>query len=295
MLKRNRGFMDSGVAAFGCSAVCILLIAFFTSFSLVTADDGEEVVLVSKPYLTDGGTFPEPVANGSKWRVFTTDEYSYDVRPKAYAVVLPDSVTSNKNVIDIEVTAIISIERGKSPVLHGTGGPNWYKAQIEPEFISRTRAFVMANTLDDLNTNVALLRKGEEQLRDGLKLHAGNLGLPIVVERVTINKVTPPPQLIEQLSETAAQTERQNTENARVGAESARESAERAKGAADMAYRDKLGMTNAEYLQKLAIDVQRETVAMTRDKEGANIILNVGSGAETAQPMFDVGKAPVKK
>ncbi len=257
-------------------------------FSRVGADANEEVVLTAKPYFFgSGGIIEEPVTNGSAWVAWSTSAYRYKVTPQSYTVSFTDVISADNVPMDLSVTAIIAIKRGKTPELHEKFGKNWYDQKIERYFNMLARNFVRDVKHKALMNDKATITEGQERLLTELIAYVNKEGIPVDVQEVILGKATPPKELLVQIASTAAQTERIHTERQRELAEKIRKSAEKAKADADNIYQESMGFTPEQYLALRNIEIEKEKIEMVKEKDNVSIILTSGGGAIGT---FKVGK-----
>lgn len=260
-------------------------------FNLSTSDANEEVVLVAKPWLFGNilpgheGIYEEPLTNGSTWVAWSTSEYPYIMTPISYTEPFADIISSDNVPMDISATAVISIVRGNSPELHQKFGRHWYANKVQKHFNMLVRNFVRSQKHKSLMNDRTTIEEGQKKLFSELTSYITTQGLPILLEGVILEQATPPEQVINQISETAAQKERALTEAERKNAEEAREGAEAARAIADKAYQNKMGFSPQEFLYSRSLEIEKEKLEIVKDKDDVKVIMNSGS---SAQPILSV-------
>ena len=106
--------------------------------------------------------------------------------------------------------------------------------------------------------------------------YCNKIGLPVSVMEVTIGKVTPPEEVLEETRRTAAQNQSKLTQDARAAAEISRKQAEINKAIADKAYQTQMNMTTNEYLELRRLEIEKEKVELVRDKQNVTIVMGQG-------------------
>ena len=123
------------------SILVLLLIAMtITSCSVASVDADEELVFVKKPiFFGKGGVEKEPLTSGSEWRWFSTDEVKFKVSPTQYEEKFQDIFTADNTPIDLSANILLQIKKGETPILLEGFGEDWYKNNIQTQFIKYVR------------------------------------------------------------------------------------------------------------------------------------------------------------
>jgi regulator of protease activity HflC (stomatin/prohibitin superfamily) len=260
------------------TVVGLFAVLALSACNLVAVDDGEEAVLVKKPwFIGEGGTVME-AHTGSAWVAWSTEGYRYNLRPKRYTISFND-ITSNDNVpMSIEATAVLRIKRGESPVLHNRFGKEWYENNVEHQFAAFVRNVVRQNDHISLVSDEATTLRGQDKIKENLIAYIEGEDMPVIVDSVILGRAVPPKAILEQIAATAAQSERKRTEANRAEAENARAAAETAKAKADNAYMEAMDFSPEQYIAMRQLEIEREKVELVRDKQNVHIIMQSGSG-----------------
>lgn len=290
ILERKQEMNSENKFPVGLTVSGVLLVMFIVMMYSVTkrvqVEAGIEAVLVDKPFWTmfgDGGVRPEPLTAGSKWLFYTTDPVMYDVRPiqhtESFDDVRDGTITSDNIPIDFNAYIKVRPIPGKTPKLHASFGPDWYKQNLKEVFRTSVRDEVSKTSMTALTTrqlNVdgkdilgEIQRVVLSEMRDFVKTK----GIDAEVMEVIVGKATPPQKILDSLAETAAQQQRAKTEDQRDIAEIRREKAERSRAAADNAYRNNLGYTPSQYLQLEIAKKQIEAIQACGSKTGCTAII----------------------
>lgn len=277
--------------------VVLLLTMLLMSFgfqgcvSPSTIDAGEEGVLIYQPWIFGtGGVDPKPITTGLTWTVWSTDVVRYDTKALQYTENFTDLITDDNNAVDFNSYIELEIVDGASPELHEDFGEYWYKIKIKETYRTFVRnggrKYSMAQLVGDESITKQLAANVKALTIDYIK----ELGMDhlIQVNRVNIGKVKPPAEVLEETDRTAVQKQRIKTEAARAQAELSREDAERNKAIADKAYKEKFGMTNAQYLHLRELELEKEKIEMVKNKNNVNVDLVSISG--NAVPTYDLSK-----
>ncbi len=278
------------------SFIVFCFIMFFVT-KRVQVEAGHEAVLVDKPFFTifsEGGVRPEPLTTGSKWLFYTTDVIMYDARPKQETEPFDDAKdgTMTFDNIPIDFNAYIKVRPapGKTPKLHASFGPDWYKQNLKELFRTSVRDEVVKNTMTALTTR-QVNKDGKEIIAEIQRVVLSEMrefvkqkGIDVEVMEVIVGKATPPGKVLEALAETASQQQRSKTEDERRKAEINRKGAEIERANADNAYRNSVGFTPEQFLK---LEVAKKQVEAA-EKCGAkgNCTTIVGEiGSQTTIPL----------
>lgn len=281
----------------------ISVLVAFISLALVSAgchsvepDAGEEAVLIYKPWIFGhGGVEKQPITTGLTWVAWTTGAVIYNIKPMQFDELFTDMITKDNNPVDFNAYIEIRIIGGSTPELHEKWGNDWYKNKIQEKFRTFNRDYCRSKTMFELTTGGAeitgdmqnsLMNQVVEYVaqittKDGFKTP------PLEINRVTVGKISPPKDVIEETIKTAAQKQRIKTEQSRAEAELSRKQAEQNKALADMAYRNQMSMSNVEYLKLRSIEIQKEMVEVAKGHQNVSVILNMNEGT-SVQPMYNV-------
>lgn len=252
----------------------------------VQVEAGHEAVLVDKPFFTlfgEGGVRPEPHVTGSKWLFYTTGVVMYDTRPVQYTEGFDDVKDGTITVdnIPIDFNAYIKVRpiAGKTPKLHSSFGPDWYKQNLQELFRTSVRDEVAKTPMTALTTR-QLNKDGKDILGEIQRVVHSEMsafvkakGIDVEVMEVIVGKATPPQKVLESLAETASQQQRSKTENERRNAEINRKGAEIERANADNAYRNSVGFSPSQFLQLEIAKKQVEAIQACGAKANCTAII----------------------
>lgn len=268
--------------------VCLVFFAFFmlNVTNRVQVEAGYEAVLIDKPFFTifgGGGVRSEPHVTGSKWLFFTTDAIMYDTRPKqeteSFDDVKDGTITIDNIPIDFNAYIKVRPIAGKTPKLHSSFGPDWYKQNLKELFRTSVRDEVAKTPMTALTTR-QLNKEGKDILGEIQRVVLGEMrefvkakGIDVEVMEVIVGKATPPGKVLEALAETASQQQRAKTEDERRKAEINRKGAEIERASADNAYRNSIGFTPEQFLKLEVAKKQVEAVEKCGAKANCTAII----------------------
>ena len=109
--------------------------------------------------------------------------------------------------------------------------------------------------------------------------------LPVTLLQVSVGAITPPGDVLEETSKTAAQNQSKLTQEARANSESARKQAEINKAIADKAYMVEMNMTMEQYIEMRSLEIEKEKVELVKGNQNATIVLGQGT---SIQPVWQV-------
>jgi len=248
-----------------------------SSCGYVSVNGDEEAVLIAKPLIWGhGGVIDESVSSGTQWTALTTDEIIFKIVPTTHEEKFDDMMTDDNTPVDFSAYLKLCITKGQTPTLLKNFGKDWYENSLAPTFRALVRDKASGHKMFDLTSNREILSKIESDLFNKITKYCKDLGLPVTVMQVTIGKVTPPDDVLEETRRTAAQNQNKLTQDARSGAELARKQAEINKAIADKAYQSQMNMTTSEYLQLRQLEIEKEKVELVRDKQNVTIVMGQG-------------------
>lgn len=257
---------------------CLLAaIILFASCTSVKVEGNEEAVLIAKPIIFGhGGVDDESVKPGQSWAAITTDYVTFSVVPETYTDSIDKLMTKDNTPVTVIAFLKLQVRKGTTPVLYKNFGVEWFHNSISPTFYSMIRDKASAYKMFELTSDREILAGLEKDLFTEITNYCKNINIPIDVLQVTIGRVTPPEEVLEETRRTAAQNQSKLTQDARAGAELARKQAEINKAIADQAYKVQMGMTINEYLQLRNLEIEKEKIELVRDKQNVTIVMGQG-------------------
>lgn len=252
-----------GAALSGCSPQAI--------------DAGHEGVMINRPYfIGSNGVSAAPLNTGRYWVWLSSSIVSYDIRPLKHAERFSDLVTADNVPVQFSAYAILSVRASQTPLLHARFGPDWYENKVKEKFRTMCRDFAKTKSVFQLTTDKESVSQGQAQIRQELTEYLRTEKIPVDIDDIIIGKITPPDDVLEETSRTAAQRQRKLTEIERAKAEETRKIAEIAKSEADKSYMKNFGMTVREYIALRQLEIEKEKVELVRNKKNVHIIMSSG-------------------
>ncbi len=230
----------------------------FAAGCRVTPGPGEEAVLIKQPILPffEEGVVSTPVKTGLTWVAPTTSSVVVNMQPQQYSVHLDDFFTSDGVPVDFD--AIIRLRVIDSVRLVQGFGVEWYKHNVESEFITRIRQAVRKHGMNEVAIDTRAIDQIDQEITEGMTGYLKTAGLPVELIQVTVGRANPPDAVKSQRIKTAEEQQRALTENQRKLAEDQRRNAEMSRATADTAYRTQMGYSPEQYLQLEALRTQRQ-------------------------------------
>jgi regulator of protease activity HflC (stomatin/prohibitin superfamily) len=258
----------------------IVTIVAFSSCYRVTPDAGKESVLTEKPmFFGHGGVDDTPITTGSEWVVWTTDHTEFPITPVLYTEDFEKMIPADNTPVSFSVYVRLQNISGKTPVLLKNFQSEWYKNNIQAPIRTKVRDLASAYKMLELSAKREVSLKLQDELTDWLTKYVAKLNIPVTVVDVSIGAITPPDEVLAETKLTAAQNQSILTQKSRKNAEDARKEAEEAKATADVAYRNKFGMTTAEYLQLRHLEITKEQVELVKDHPNTSVTFIEGVNA----------------
>lgn len=268
----------------------ITFVLFVTFMVMVTkrvqVEAGFEAVIIDKPFFTifgDGGVRSEPHVTGSKWLFYTTDVAMYDTRPvqatEGFDDVKDGTITIDNIPIDFNAYIKVRPIPGKTPKLHSSFGPDWYKQNLKEMFRTSVRDEVAKTPMTALTTR-QLNKEGKDILGEIQRVVLSEMrefvkakGIDVEVMEVIVGKATPPQTTLDSIRATADQQQRSKMEDERKAAEIRRKGAETERANADNAYRNSVGFTPEQFLRLEIAKKQVEAVEKCGAKANCTAII----------------------
>jgi hypothetical protein len=246
--------------------IAIILSALtLTACGYASPDAGEVSVLVRKPwFFGDGGVDPVPVTTGSKVIAGSTDEIRVPITPQAFEVNFDNLMPSNGIPLDFHTTVRMQVTDAPELVSKWNGGATdengkpshaWFWSNVSPVYANLVRQEVKNYDMATLAFNGAAIDQIDQRVHAKLNDFIAKNKLPARLLSVTIGRATPPQEILDQRTETAAQQQREVTMAAQQKAEVARKSAEMARAEADNAYRVEMQWTPDQLIETKRIEM----------------------------------------
>lgn len=236
-------------------AVMLAMALMSTACHSITADAGEEVVLVKKPIIFgSGGVDQTPVKTGQVWAALTTSGVPVNMQPKTYSVDFNDLMSSDGVPLDFH--AMIRLRVTNSVGLVTNFGTAWFNNNIAPKFNSYVRDAVKRHGMNETAISTEAIEAIDSAVTASLSEYITSIKIPVELLDMTVGRANPPDAVKNQRMETAAQEQRINTEAKRKLAEDARRASEISRAAADNAYREAMRLSPDQFLALEAIKTQ---------------------------------------
>lgn len=248
-----------------------------TSCDSVSVNGDQEAVLVMKPwFFGHGGVDKTAISSGREWVAWTTDNVKFTITPTTYTETFDDMMTDDNTPVDFAAYLKLQIRKGETPVLLEKFGEKWYENSVAPTFRTMVRDKASMFKMFSLTSDREVLADIQKEVKNKITEYCNKIGLPVSVMEVTIGKVTPPEEVLEETRRTAAQNQSKLTQDARAAAEISRKQAEINKAIADKAYQTQMNMNTSEYLQLRQLEIEKEKVELVRDKQNVTIVMGQG-------------------
>lgn len=217
--------------------------------SSVSPNEGEEAVLVRKPWIFgSGGVDPNPVKPGLKWVALTTEARIVNMQPMQFPLAIQDLMSLDGVPLDFEAKVQMRVTDSVK-LASNFGVDGWYQRNIEAVFQKALRDAVKKRGMNETAISSSAAEAIDHEVTDALKAHVQAIDLPVEIIDVNCGRANPPDAIKDQRIATAAQEQRVNTEKFKKLAEDQRLAAEQARAAADNAYRLAMHLSPEQYLQ----------------------------------------------
>ncbi len=253
-------------------------------FSPSKVDAGEEGVMIKKPWVFGhGGVVAEPLTTGLTWTVWSTEVKRVNLKPFNFDETFDDLVTRDNNRVDFKIHLTFKHIAGLTPILVEKFGSDWYTNKVREPLRNSTRSFTKKHSMFEMTTNSEVTDKLENMVTEEISAFLKAEGIPTELLLATVGRAFPPQKVLDETENTAIEVQKVKTQAKRTAAENSREEAERAAARADEAYREEMGMTTVEYLQKLKLDNERAAINGAADGK-INMTMIMGN----VQPMVNI-------
>lgn len=167
---------------------------------------GEEIVFNKTPFFSfvfTGGVDPEALKQGSAFKAPTTSAIYVNMLPVTYDENFDDIMPKDNNPISYH--AAVRIRVTDSVVMVREFGPDWYKNDLQRPFQTMNRQEVRQYSMPELALDQAKVKQAEDNLKAELTRYASGIhrrtgsgkGLPIIVEDVSLGKISPHKDIID--------------------------------------------------------------------------------------------------
>lgn len=230
----------------------IALALSVSACSVVTTDPGEEKVLNAKPWVFgSGGLYDTPV-RGSEIVAWSTDAIPVNVQPEQHTIELNDLMTSDGVPLDFDAAVVMQVT--SSVDLIRRFGVKWYDNNIRTEVLSYVRDAVKKHGMNETAITSTAAAAIDNEVSVRLEQYLKKNTFPVRLVRFTIGRANPPDSVKNQRIATAAQQQRVLTLQSAVKAEEQRALSEAKRAQADQAYKQGLGLSSDQYMEKLKLD-----------------------------------------
>lgn len=257
------------------AAVLVVISIIFYFANLEQIDATTEGVVVQKPYIFgNDGVDMEPLYTGRHFIWPSEELVKYNAAPETVPEEFKDLPSSDNVQMDFRIHTVFELIKGSAPNTHDTVGHNWYSARIEEPYRTIIRDKVTRLTADTMRLNIGnKLRDTEIEIQRNLEKLLADAGIKYRVVSVSIGGVTPPEEVLEEAAKTAAQVQRQKTEEQRNLAEITRKEAEESRALADNAYRNQMSLNPAQFVTMQGFEAYKYAAEKCSASQGCTMIV----------------------
>lgn len=230
-------------------AALFLMMAALTGCSKIVTEPGTETVIVTSPwFFGHGGVQDETQKPGLGWYAPTTDGVHISTVPLRYDEPLEHLSTADNNFINYASYIVL---KWKDPAytVKNFGTSGWYDNNIKEQYRTIVRDVTKKFQMTPIMTDPKTLSDIEVEIADKLRKHIATTGLRLELVNVNMGKALPDELVVAEMNQTAVQQQRNKTEEQRKLAEDSRLAAEQSRAAADNAYREKMHLDAAQFVQ----------------------------------------------
>lgn len=253
----------------------VIIVAIFSLSSCyrVKPNADEESVLIYKPFLFGhGGVDDNPISTGATWCALTTDEVTFNITPQSIQEEQENVITKDNTPVSVISNLKIRIKQGQTPILYKKFGVKWFDNSISPTFYALIRNKLSEYKMLELSNDRVVLSKIENEIFTEITAYAKKISLPVEIMQITLGRIVPPAEVLEETKKTAAQNQAILTQDSRSKMEASRKEADINKAIADQAYQKQMNMTIDQYLQLRNLEIEKEKVELIKDNNNISII-----------------------
>lgn len=248
--------------------ITIMAFTALAGCSYAAPDAGEQAVLVRKPwFFGDGGVDMTPVSTGSKVVASSTDVVTVSVTPTAFDVPFDNLMPKDGIPLDFHTTVRLQVTDAPKLVKDWNGAARnekgeesyyWFWGSINPVYSNLVRQEVKNYTMSQLAFEGAAIDQVDARVSAKLERFIRSSKMPVRLLSVTVGRATPPQEILDQRTETAAEQQRKLTMDAKTQAEMARKASELARAEADNAYRVEMQWSPEQYIETKRIEMLKQ-------------------------------------
>lgn len=245
----------------------LFMMTSMTSCHYASIDPEWEGVYYSKPFFWGHeGVHEDAFFPGRSLLWSTTHVKEFHIVPIEYQEGYTNIFTADNNPVIFNSYAIIQIDRGMTPILYDNWGENWYNSNVKEKFRKLTRDKVCLFELFQMTTDRHIADSLERVITKELQAYIDELkgadgktiGMPVTVNLVTIGRISPTDEILDEINRTGVAKQKQRTLVDENLAEIERKNREESRAAADKAYMNKMGYTQAQIIRLAEIEMMRE-------------------------------------
>lgn len=248
------------------TAIAAVVLSFAaTGCSKIDVQPGHEAVLIETPLIFGhGGIDPESVKPGTSIVALTTNAYDVGMIPFTVDEEFDDIMPKDNNPIDYH--AALRLRITDSVLLIKKFQWDWYKNDLQRPFQTMNRQIVRQYSMPELALEQAVVDSVEKNLEQQVTTFLKEKGIPVVVEGITLGRISPNKAIISAYNETGVQQQQAKTQHQRKLAEDARREAETSRALADKSYQDTLGLSTSQF-------IQLQEIKMCGEKQNCSLFL----------------------
>jgi hypothetical protein len=233
-----------------------------------SVEPGNQGVAMKYPwFFGTGGVVDEPLPPGSHITASSTDVINIDMTPRTFEIKFDDLAPSDGIPLDFQTTVRLQVTdavdlvknwNGAATNSDGNASLTWFWGSIEPQYQNYVRQAVKKYDMNTLALTGAAIDAVDQEVQTRLSAYIAQQKIPVKLLGITVGRATPPPQILNQRVQTAAQQQRVKTMIEAQKAEVARKESELARADADNAYNSKMQLNPAQYIELKRIEMQTE-------------------------------------
>lgn len=235
--------------------VILASLVFLAACGVVSPDNGQQAVLISKPWIIGhGGVQNTPILPGRTFTAVTTDAVYIDMLPENWTMDFDDIMSSDG--VPLTFHAALRVQVVDSVKLYKGFGEQWFLNNLSNEWQTAVRQAVRKRGMNETAIGSSAIPAIDAEVFNELTAYVKRANLPVKIIAANVGKANPPRAIKDQRIQTAQQQQRQLTMIEMEKAEKSRLGAESARAQADNAYRVDMNLTPDQFLRLETIKMQ---------------------------------------
>ena len=163
-----------------------MMISMFmlTSCYFANPSYDKEVAFKQTPWFIGETGVQDKPCNSLTFYCQTTSAVEFYMLPVKHEFKFDDLLSNDNTQLDVNISMVLQIKRGKTPDLLRYYGENWYETFIEPYFKNKVREYVSTYSPFDLMSNREVLAQFDKRIQADMTNYIASLSLRRIISRL---------------------------------------------------------------------------------------------------------------